>query len=998
MVFELEQFISAFEADPSFVQIDQLKKVELLEVAAHYKADVKSTMRKDDIKLTLVKILVENKLLPEDLLPKAQQSDTKYELELHRLKFEHDIRVKELEVRMKELDIQAQTKSTNLNSQTFDVSKHIRLVPPFQEKDVDKYFTHFEKVAISLNWPKKVWTPLLQSVILGKAQEVYSALSIEHSNDYELVKETILKSYELVPEAYRQKFHGYQKADDETYVEFARQKEVLFDRWCASKQVHENFNNLRQLMLIEELKACVPNELKMYLDDQKVTNLQQAASLADDYTLTHKTISKLSSNMNNKHKYEHKHQTADIPAQSVSNVKSSIPDHRKSNVHSIPVCAYCKRKGHLISDCWLLEKKKAKPSAFITKTQMPCSNSDFSISKNLKCPEVELEFKPFVTEGFISVAGSNYPPTPIKILRDTGASQSLLLDGVLPLSEQTATDQSVLLQGIGGYVINVPLHKVELKSDLVSGLVVVGVRPTLPIEGISLLLGNDLAGEKIIVNPHMIKKPCSQNDESNIENGCSFTYPSCAVTRAMSKKMSKQTSDNATSSSMLDLSQTFMANSELDKQNISGLECQFMPEPTGSIDMSVFTRDKLIGEQESDPELSMLRSKALSFEEIDEVPSCYYLKSGILMRKWRPPDAKVDEEWRVVHQVVVPPCYRSDIVSLAHDSPMAGHLGVNKTFDRIQRHFYWPGIRRCISHYCRTCHTCQKVGKPNQKIPVAPLKPIPSFDQPFSHILIDCVGPLPKTKSGNEYILSIMCTATRFPEAIPLRKISAPNIVKALIKFFTLFGLPKYIQSDQGTNFMSKIFQQVTYQLGIKQLKSTAYHPQSQGALERFHQTMKKMMKTFCFEQNKDWDESIPLLLFAIREVVQESLGFSPFELVFGHTVRGPLKLVKEAWLDDDQDLGLLSYISIFKDRLFQACEAAKTNLQNSQHAMKTWYDKHARKRTFKTGDKVLVLLPEHKKPLQARYYGPCTVEQKVNELNYVVATPGRKTKQLCHI
>ncbi len=87
-------------------------------------------------------------------------------------------------------------------------------------------------------------------------------------------------------------------------------------------------------------------------------------------------------------------------------------------------------------------------------------------------------------------------------------------------------------------------------------------------------------------------------------------------------------------------------------------------------------------------------------------------------------------------------------------------------------------------------------------------------------------------------------------------------------------------------------------QLNIKHEVSSAYHPESQGALERFHQTLKSMLRTFCAESEKEWDEGLPLLLFAVRETQQESLGFSPAELVFGHTVRGPLKLLKEKMMD----------------------------------------------------------------------------------------------------
>ena len=110
-------------------------------------------------------------------------------------------------------------------------------------------------------------------------------------------------------------------------------------------------------------------------------------------------------------------------------------------------------------------------------------------------------------------------------------------------------------------------------------------------------------------------------------------------------------------------------------------------------------------------------------------------------------------------------------------------------------------------------------------MPKAGLQPIPAIDEPFSRIIIDCIGPLPKTKSGNECLLTIMCASTRFPEAIPLRNIKFKTIVKASVQFFTFVGLPKSVQCDQGSNFMSGIFQQVMHELGIKQYRSSVNHP-----------------------------------------------------------------------------------------------------------------------------------------------------------------------------
>ena len=202
------------------------------------------------------------------------------------------------------------------------------------------------------------------------------------------------------------------------------------------------------------------------------------------------------------------------------------------------------------------------------------------------------------------------------------------------------------------------------------------------------------------------------------------------------------------------------------------------------------------------------------------------------------------------------------------------------------------------------------------------------IEEPFSRVLVDSVGPLPKTRSGNSYLLTIMCVATRFPEAIPLRNIKACSVIKALIRFFTLVGLPKHIQSDQGSNFMSNVFQQVMHQLHITQHKSSAYHPQSQGGIERFHQTLKIMMRSYCFDNHKDWDEGNPLLLLKNRESVQETLGFNPFGLVFGHVVRGPLKMLKESWLAvDDESVSHLEYVTTFKARLMETGELARKNL-----------------------------------------------------------------------
>ena len=456
------------------------------------------------------------------------------------------------------------------------------------------------------------------------------------------------------------------------------------------------------------------------------------------------------------------------------------------------------------------------------------------------------------------------------MLRDTGASQSLLLEGILPLSDQSYTGSDVLIQGVGLGVISVPLHVVNLYTDLVSGPAMVGIRPTLPVQGVSFILGNDLAGERVMAEPCVSNKP--QINEASEDNGMPIPdiFPACAVTRMMARRKKElvsqsgctpQSDDVAADDTHPNLADTFISHDK----NVSTEVSEEVPSVVDERVDSVLTRDQLIKDQQVDPELSVIAQHVLSEKEAANHPVCYFLKADVLMRKWRPPDVPATADWKVTYQIVVPQNSRETILKLALSTPMAGHLGVNKTCNRILSHFYWPGVRKDVVKFCKLCHTCQLVGKPNQKIPVAPLKPIPAFSGPFSRVIVDCIGPLPKTKAGHQYLLTIMCTSTQFPEVVPLRNIKAKTIIHALVKFFSFVSLPRYIQSDQGSNFMSGLFQQVMYHLGIEQVKSSAYHPESQGALERFHQTLKNMLRTYCVDTEKEWDEGVHLVLFAAQ-------------------------------------------------------------------------------------------------------------------------------------
>ncbi len=180
------------------------------------------------------------------------------------------------------------------------------------------------------------------------------------------------------------------------------------------------------------------------------------------------------------------------------------------------------------------------------------------------------------------------------------------------------------------------------------------------------------------------------------------------------------------------------------------------------------------------------------------------------------------------------------------------------------------------------------------------------------------------------------------------------------MKFFSTFGLPKVVQTDQGTNFSFETLSQVLTTLNISHRIASAYHPESQGALERFHQTLKAMLESTAWILVRIGMREVPLVLFAVREAVQESLGFSPADLVFGHTVRGPLKMLKENMLafNSSSEVNVLDYVSNSASVLHKACSMAKDSLASAQKKMKCQFDRKSVQRAFAEGDQVLVLLP----------------------------------------
>ena len=251
---------------------------------------------------------------------------------------------------------------------------------------------------------------------------------------------------------------------------------------------------------------------------------------------------------------------------------------------------------------------------------------------------------------------------------------------------------------------------------------------------------------------------------------------------------------------------------------------------------------------------------------------------------------------------------------------------------------------------------------------------------------MDIVGPLPHSRLGHKYILVICNYATRYPEAVSPRSCEAERITEELMKLFSQVVIPKEILTDEGSNFISWLLAEIYTMLQVRAIRTTPYHSQMDGLVERFNQTLKAMLRRTVNQEGKDWDRLIPYLLFAYREVPQASTGFSPFELLYGRKVRRPVDVVKEQWeADEKSNESVVSYILAIQDKLASMADLVGKNMKKAQETQKHWYNQNAREKTLEPGERVLFLLPTSSNKLLAQWQGSYTEEKRVSNIIYQV-------------
>ena len=830
--------------------------------------------------------------------------------------------------------------------------------------DLDAYLQRFERFAETAKWNKIGWASKLSALLSGRALEVYSCLSEEAVKDYDKVKIALMKRYDLTEDGYRRKFRASKPEADESPEQFIVRLDRYLVRWLELSDTEQTFGGLKDLIVKEQFIDSCPKDLAIHLRERAPDTLAKIAKIADQYLEAHgKHLFSPTSRKPTVQPERDEAKNMQSNQTALHCFKCNTRGHKAVNCPIIAKrCFLCGKQGHEARNCRLGGRRSGGQS----KDGNPVQRGQVSASCLVQPPDVkptEEEVKSCIKDDNLLLACGRKIPLlssacvepltgvrskmpvvkgrvgekPVDVLRDTGCS-GIVVKKDLVSEDQFTGDLNVMLL-IDDTARKVPIAKIDVDTPYLKGQV---EAQCLPDAVYDLIIGN-------VPDARAADDP-DPSWRDHVQEACAVT------TRSQAKKAGER-----------------------------------IPLKIPSTNESpVVDREKLKQMQRDDKSLQKYWEKDDVFVR-GQAENSFEVKGGVLYRVYKHPYVNGGKPLK---QVMVPEQLRNRIMELAHGSIMGGHMGIKKTVDKIQSAFYWPGIQGDVTRYCKSCDVCQKTVNKGS-VPKVPLEKMPLIDKPFKRVAIDLVGPIgPPSEDGHRYILTLVDFATRYPEAVPLKNIDTETVAEALVDIFSRLGVPEEILSDLGTQFVSECMKEVTRLLSIKQLTTTPYHPMCNGLTEKFYGTMKSMLKRLCSEQPRQWHRYINPLLFAYREVPQESTGFSPFELLYGRAVRGPMLILKELWtkeVEEPEVKNSYQYVFELREKLEDTLKLAHTELQKAQLKGKHYYDRKTKVRKFVPGDKVLVLLRTDHNKLLMQWKGPFEVIAVMGLNDYRVRVKGKE-------
>lgn len=361
--------------------------------------------------------------------------------------------------------------------------------------------------------------------------------------------------------------------------------------------------------------------------------------------------------------------------------------------------------------------------------------------------------------------------------------------------------------------------------------------------------------------------------------------------------------------------------------------------------------------------------------KLKEMSKKYKLFKGILFTR---PKNHEEEPLEVLHDGNI-----EEVIKFVHSE---GHVGINNTWYKVKSRYYSPNkLYDTVKEFVKNCDICQfRKKKPARR--TVPAKPILTPSTPFYVIGIDAVGPVIPSKQGNRMILVAVDYLTRWPIAKAVKRIDEETTVEFLVtEVLQHYGVPKYMLSDRGSNFMSKYFKSFLKQVSCRHITTSSFRPQTNGLVERTNQSLVQAISKITKDSQdnvENWDLSLPSALMAMRSMKSESTGFTPSYLLYGQEMRTPSLWVapREDYVEGEYQTEINNRVEYVISKLQEVRKVAREVSNEKKNKQRERYNLTVQhKKRYQVGEQVLMKdqYPENK--FADRWIGPMTVK-KVND------------------
>ena len=368
----------------------------------------------------------------------------------------------------------------------------------------------------------------------------------------------------------------------------------------------------------------------------------------------------------------------------------------------------------------------------------------------------------------------------------------------------------------------------------------------------------------------------------------------------------------------------------------------------------------------------------------------FFIRDGILYHRGKVNGNKVE-------QLCLPQKRIETVLRIAHDLPTSGHQAIRRTNDRISMSFFFPGQMQRVKSYCDSCHICQLRAR-ERRSDLLPIKPIDRHEDNFGHLQGDIIGPM--SDGVYKYALVLTDIQSRYVTAYELTAPTAKNVVDKIVMHSSYFGLPRYISFDCGTHFTSELTKACLERLGVSPRFHCPYNPRAAGLVERSNATLKQIISKLAADMPSTWHKVLPFALWSLRTSVNETLGMSPYQAVFGRPAVGPLQLLCDDWtgkrpLPLDIAKAPAHYLRDLERKLEIASEYTAEHAAREQTRYTHNYNLRSRDKSFIVGERVIYLMPSSTHKLTRTWIGPCIVVKKNSPFSYIIEVNGKQ--QLSH-